>query len=393
MHSADRSTPSDAPSDSAEAIAQELLRPRSETLRPSRAVWALLSLALLVALLLWLLPLVVGASWTEISAGLGALPPWVLLAALALGALAFALEALALRAAVPGSPAPAALQAHGASMALTLLVPGGSLLGIGAVSAILHRRGLPLGAILTGIVTFSVADIAIGGIAVPLAGVLSYAALSAGTALPGTWVAVLVALLGALLSAAAVALLAHRAAFLSVLETVVALLDRGAWGAGADGADGDAVAGTVPAGQDGGTQAVIASALAVRDGAAHRLRNRGAQIALPLLLARALQLGALALAIHASGFGIGAAATVGVFLVARTVALVPLTPGGGGLTEAAAAAVLVALGMPGAAAATSALVLSLATLAAPLLLGAACGLTALLVPGRRGPGMHEGRRP
>lgn len=64
-----------------------------------------------------------------------------------------------------------------------------------------------------------------------------------------------------------------------------------------------------------------------------------------------------------------------IFALGRVLSLVPLTPGGAGVSETVGAAALVALGLGSAAAATSMLLLAVATLVVPLVAG---GLAAVL---------------
>lgn len=369
----------------ADRLAERLGWTRSPRPSTLQLLAAIASIALLGALLAWGLPWVLGTPWSEILPALAALPLLVPVGALALGAAALLAEALAVRAALPGLRLGTALQAHGAATALSLLIPGGSALGLAATWAILRRRAGHVSGALVGVLAFSAIDLVLSGIIIPVLGAASYAVLSARADLPGTWIAAVAAVLGAVLTAGGLALVLRRRTFVAVLEGITPALEL-LPGAGA-----------VLRGEDDAPSPI----LQLRDEVVARVRERWTGLLGPLVLARVLQAGALVLAVAvvttggqraagaasasgalgSAGFPVlscgGILALTGVLLVARTVALLPLTPGGGGLTEATTAALLAGLGLPGPQAATAALVLGLATLAAPLALGAALGLSAL----------------
>src|SRR5690606_16443472 len=71
------------------------------------------------------------------------------------------------------------------------------------------------------------------------------------------------------------------------------------------------------------------------------LRRRLPALALPTLAARALQFAALWLAIEAVGAEVPALFVLAVFALGRVLALVPLTPGGAGISETVSGAALV----------------------------------------------------
>lgn len=309
----------------------------------SQVVWTVLSLALLTVLLVWVLPRVLGTGWDAIGHALITLPAGVVIGAVTLGLLALVLEAVAVRVALPGVRFVPAARAHWASSALSLVVPGGSVLGLGVTGAVLHRAGARRRTIFTGIATFSVVDVLIGGILMPVLGVFSYAVLSAAHDLPGTAWAIVVTVLGVLLSALVLALALHRRTFAGLLDTA---------------------GGVLPGDRD------LGEILHVRDEVVALLRRRPVALLLPVLLARGAQFGVLLLAASATGIDLGPFTLAGIFAIARTVALVPLTPGGSGLTETVVGALLVALGASAADAAVPALLLSLATVVVPVVLGA-----------------------
>lgn len=338
---------------------------------PIRLLLAACSLVLLAVLLLWLLPRALHLDLSQILAALAGVPVPVLVAAPVLGILAVLLEALGARAALPGAPVGAVVSAQAAAGATALAIPGGSLLGIALTGTVLRRRGVAMRTIVTGIAAFSTADLLLGGAAIPLAALASYGLLGMHHELPGTLGAAVIAALGAALTLAVLALLAHRpwmARTLDVLaptlRSVLALAGRG--------------------GDDKGTseEDPASLALAARDRVAEVLRRRWAGILVPMMAARAAQCAVLWIAADALGTGIGPVTLLGVFLIGRALALVPVTPGGGGVTETAIALLLTTLGAPAAASAAIALVLGGTTWAIPLVLGGVLGIGEL-ARGRR----------
>ncbi|WP_152351706.1 lysylphosphatidylglycerol synthase transmembrane domain-containing protein [Brachybacterium subflavum] len=344
---------------------------RSDRPSPGRLLLAACSLVLLVVLLVWLLPRALHLDPAQILDALAAVPTPVLLAALVLGVLAVLLEALAARAALPGAPVGAVVSAQAAAGATALAVPGGSLLGIALTGAVLRRRGTPTRTIVTGIAAFSSADLLLGGIVIPLAALASYAALGVRHDLPGTLGATIVAALGVVLTAAVLAVLAHRPTTVRILDalgptlrTVLALAGRG----------GDAR----EEAQSRADENPAALALEARDRVARILRRRWAGILVPMLAARAAQCAVLWIAADALTSGVEPLPLLGVFLIGRALSLVPVTPGGGGITETAVALLLTALGGAPAASGATALVLGGATWAVPLVLGGVLGARELV---------------
>src|SRR5699024_7792666 len=114
-----------------------------------RLVAGLLSAALVIALLGWALPWATGASWGEITGTLTALPAWSVPAMVLLGVGALLLEAVTVRAALPGARWGGVLLAHPAAGATALAVPGGTVIGLGLMGWILRRSGLALPVVLT----------------------------------------------------------------------------------------------------------------------------------------------------------------------------------------------------------------------------------------------------
>jgi uncharacterized membrane protein YbhN (UPF0104 family) len=325
-----------------------------------RLLAAIASGLLVVALLVWGLPWATGAAWSEIAQTVAALPWWSLPAMLVLGAGALLLESLTVRAAVPGSRAAPAQLGHTASQGAALALPGGSVLGLGLLAWILRRSGIALPVVLTGILAASLVEMAITSVLVPLLGAGSYllgtAVTPAGSLAPGwLWAA-----------AAAVA-----AAVLALLLSAV-LLRRGVLSALLRQAEG-----VLP---EGAAEEIHRQ----RDALVAMLRGRAAALVLPTLAARVLQWAALWLAIRAVGAEVPLLFAIAVFALGRVLALVPLTPGGAGISETVSGAMLVGLGVASADAAAAMLLLLVAMLVVPLLSGAVAVVLALTrAPERR----------
>jgi uncharacterized membrane protein YbhN (UPF0104 family) len=314
---------------------------------------------LVLALLVWGLPWATGASWSQIAATVGALPVWALPAMVALGAAALLLEAMTVRTAVPGARYGTTLLGHTASQGAALALPGGSVLGLGLLAWILRRTGIALPVVVTGILAASLVEMAITSVLIPLLGggalLLGSAVTPTGSLQTGWLWAALVAVAGAVLALVLCAVLLRRGV-LSVL-----LSHAG---------------GLVPAG-------TAAEVLRQRDALVAMLRDRAAALALPTLAARAAQWAALWLAITAVGAEVPLLFTLAVFALGRVLALVPLTPGGAGISETVSGAVLVGLGVASADAAAAMLLLLVAMLAVPLLAGGAAVALALARAPRR----------
>lgn len=329
--------------------------------RPSKSkvVTAGLSGALVIGLLAWALPWATGASWGEIAGALSALPVWAVPVMALLGIGALLLESLTVRAALPGSRWSPVLLGHAASGATALAVPGGSLLGLGLMGWILRRAGLALPFLVTGLIAASLVEMVITSVLIPLIGLGAYALSSVvspmGIALPGALWAALLAVLGAGLALAMTALLLRR----SVLSW---FLDR----------SGESIPGHV-----------AAQVLEQRDALMGMLRGCWPGLSLPTVGARLLQWFALLLAIEVVGADVPLLLTVAIFALGRVLSLVPLTPGGAGVTEAVGGAALVALGVGAAQAASAMLLLLVTMLLVPLLCGALATVLAFtLAPGR-----------
>lgn len=333
---------------------------RPPRLTPARIVAGALSAALVIALLAWALPWATGASWAEIASTLSTLPLWAVPAMVLLGVGALLLESLTVRAALPGSRWAPALLGHSASSATALAVPGGSVLGLGLMGWILRRAGLAMPLILTGIVAASLVEMVITSVLIPLLGLAAYALSSAltpaGIALPGALWAALLALLGAVIALVLTAVLLRRPVLSRLLTQFGEVLP----------------------------ERVEALILEQRDALVGMLRRRPMRLVLPTVGARLLQWVALLLAIEAVGAAVPLALTVAIFALGRVLSLVPLTPGGAGVTEAVGAAALIGLGVAAAEAAAAMLLLLVTMLLVPLVCGALAAVVALsLAPDRR----------
>lgn len=323
-----------------------------------RILTSLGSLILVAALLGFVLPWATGATWPGILSALASLPAWSIPTVAVLGAVAVALEAVTVRTAVRGARYPTALAGHSASSALSLAIPGGSLLGPLLLGWMLRRAGLALAAIITGILTASLVETAVSTVVVPVIGLLAYAlAAPTGAAaidLPGTiWAVVIAVAMGAIALLLASLLLRRR--------PLTRLVEQ--------------LGGILPLPET--ERPLVDVVIAERDALVERVRTRTVGLLLPTLLARALQCAALALAIRASGAELPLLLVIAVFALGRVLSLVPLTPGGVGIAETAGAAALVALGIGADAAASAVLLAAIATLVVPLVMGAAAAMPTL----------------
>ncbi|WP_164740384.1 lysylphosphatidylglycerol synthase domain-containing protein [Brachybacterium saurashtrense] len=340
-------------------LQEELEAERPPRLGARRLVTGLLSAALVIVLLAVALPWATGASWAEILDALRALPVWAVPAMVLLGAGALALEALTVRAALPGASYGRALMSHAAASGTALAVPGGTTLGLGLMGWILRRGGLAVPVILTGIIAASLVEMVLTSVLIPLVGLASYAlspVLSpASLTLPGTLWAALATVLGAVLALALTAVLLRRPVLAALLRQAGSSLP-------------EHVADTI---------------LAQRDALVAMLRSRHLALIAPTAAARLLQWGALVLAAQAVGAQVPLLLTVAVFALGRLLSLVPLTPGGAGIAETVGAAALVALGVAAAEAAAAMLLLLVAMLLVPLLAGALASVAAFTLAPRQ----------
>lgn len=315
-----------------------------------------LSLLLVVVVLALALPWASGASWPQILSTLDSAPAWALPAVALLGLGALALEALTVRTAVAGSRYSSALLGHTASSGLGLALPGGSVLGLGLLGWIMRRAGLAVPVILTGIVAASLVEMVITSLLVPLVGLGAYAAGSAsgpaGIALPGAIPAAVIALLGAVVALALLTILLRR----SVLTRIISRLGE-----------------LVP-------ERIAAVILVQRDALVTMLRRRPVALLAPTCAARVLQWASLLLAMRVVGAEVPLLLTVAVFALGRLIALVPITPGGAGISETVGAAALVAFGVGPADAAAAMLLMLMTTLVVPLLAGAVSTVLSFLLP-------------
>ncbi|GAA1490261.1 lysylphosphatidylglycerol synthase domain-containing protein [Brachybacterium sacelli] len=334
---------------------------RRPTVPTGKIITGAVSLLLVVVVLTWGLPWVVGASWSQIGAALAAVPAWAPAAMVLLGLLALALETLTVRAAVTGSRYPSALLGHTASTGMGLALPGGSMLGLGLLGWILRRAGVAVPVIITGILAASLVEMAITSILVPVLGLGAYALSSlvapTGFTLPGALWAALVAMLGAVIALVLTVIALRRTVLAGLLHQL---------------------GGLVPSHLE-------AAILTQRDSLVRLLRRRPLPLLLPTLAARVVQWAALVLAVEAVGADVPLLLSTAVFALGRVLALVPVTPGGAGIGETVLAAALVALGVAAADAAAAMMLMLVATLVVPLLAGAlSIALSATLPAARRG---------
>ncbi|WP_193104818.1 lysylphosphatidylglycerol synthase domain-containing protein [Brachybacterium sp. FME24] len=325
-----------------------------------KVVTGALSVLLVAAVLAWILPWATGAQWPQIIDTLLQAPAWALPAVALLGAGALALEGLTVRTAVTGSHYSSALLGHTASTGVGLALPGGSVVGLALMGWILRRAGPAVPVIITGIIAASLVEMVITSVLIPLLGLASYAAGSllapTGIALPGAIWAALLAVLGAMIALALTTVLLRRAVLTSILDRL-----------------GDMI-----------PSHLTPMVLTQRDALVAILRRRTVPLVLPTFAARVLQWAALLVAINAVGADVPLLLTVAIFALGRVLSLVPVTPGGAGITETVGAAALVALGVGAADAAAAMLLLLITTLVVPLAAGAmAVTVSFVRAPARR----------
>lgn len=308
------------------------------------------SCVLALALLAWLMPRATGVGWAAVLAALRTAPPLslALLVLLALGALgagavgtAGAFRGLGVRRAAPISAV---------ATAVTVAVPGGATIAAGLLYAAARRAGVSRADAAAGIGLMTVAETAAGLLLVPVG---ALCLLLGAPALLGHGAGIGLAAL------AVVCLLCLVAGALLLRRDPLARLLEGA----REGLEGLGLARMLDGRLD------VADVLDVRDRAAARLRTHGALVLGAPLLIRALQLAALLVALEATGIAVAVPQAVGVLVLGRLLALLPLTPGGAGLAEAGSAALLVALGADRAGSGAAAVLVSAMTLLVPVLLG------------------------
>ena len=351
-----------------QAVARELLTPK----RPSavRIGGAVLGTALLIALLGWVLPRVAGAGWSQILAAFAQAGPVVLGGAMTAGVLAVAVGAIPLLAVrAGGAPTdrpvasfPQLAAIHAAGSGLALVLPGGGIIGVGLQALLLRRRGASVASLVAVMLAVAAVDTVLIAIALPLVGLVAYLVLAATTGAPGLVPVLIAAVVLALLAAALIPLVLSRTQFSAL----------------AHGALGSVSSLPLPLGGVGPEDVV-----AMRDRVMSALRTHTAALTLSPTLVLLLHAAVLWAAVRAVGGEIPLLGMVAVFALGRVVAMLPLTPGGAGITEAAAAMLLVRMGMPGAEAAAAVLISLVTTLIVPTLLMAVTAPALLLGRSRR----------
>lgn len=326
---------------------------RRPSLSPGRIMLAIGSVLLVLALLWFGLPWATGSSRTQIITALMSVPAWAPVVMVLLGVLTIALEALTVSAAARGAGYVRSLHAHAAASGMMLVIPGGGLAGMGLMAWLLHRAGLTIGVILLGIITASLVEVVVSSVLLSLVGLGAWAVTVYGTGasldLPGGIGAVLGILGIAAVSLALGAVLLNRSLLDSLLSRLELISDD--------------------------ARQVRDVVMPLRDGLVELLATRWVALLLPTLAARVVQAAAFVLALQAVGAELSLTAAVAVFALARVLSLVPITPGGAGVTETVGAAALVALGLGAGPAASAMLLFALVTLVVPVLAGGAAAVT------------------
>ncbi|MCS6711338.1 flippase-like domain-containing protein [Brachybacterium sp. EF45031] len=312
-----------------------LTRPR----RPP-VLRTLLSLALAVLLIGVVLPWLLDVSWPQILRVVGAADPLLVGVMVLVGAGTLLCEVGALRAAMLPLRGAEALRLGTALQALALAVPGGGPIGIAALLVAVRRRGVSVADALTGVAILSLMDLLLSSL-LPLVGAVALTIADAGP----LWLRLVLAVSGVLglgLGGAVLALLLRPGSLDGVLARLEFLPPESA------------------------RELVRTQQFRSR----RLLAEHGLAVAGLPVASRLLQLVAWFLALAATGVAVGPAAAIGVFALGRSLAQLPLTPGGTGITEAASAAALSTLGVDAAEAAAASLLPSLALVVLPLVLGA-----------------------
>jgi uncharacterized membrane protein YbhN (UPF0104 family) len=283
--------------------------------------------ALVSGALVGLLPRLSGTRWHEVARLLAVVPPGTLLVLVLLWAAGVVGHTWVQCAALPGLGRRRALMLNAATSAVSGAVPGGGPLSLAATWAMLRSWGFSRGATTTYTVV-TTAVVALGKVLVPLPAAVAVVLVTDVDLPPGPRHAVVAGVVVAAVVALVVATAAVGARGLVPLRDLVR-----------------------------GTRAVV------RRGWVGLLAGSLAQLAAQFLL--------LLAALRAVGAPVGPLTVLLAFAAGRLASLLPVTPGGVGLTEAVTTAALVALGCPGTAAVSGPLLFTAVVIGAELPLGAA----------------------
>ncbi len=324
---------------------------------PRRTARVVLSLALAAGLLALALPKVTGSAWKTTFDRLGTLSPWQAVALVALWLLGLYAHTFVLTAAMPRLTHRRALAMNLSGSAVSNIVPFGGALGMGLNYRMVRSWG------------HDRADFA------PFTTVTTLIAVLIKLALPVLALVLLVTTGGHSTRTLRLAALFAALALAAALAVITALVVDGR-AAGAAGRVGQRVADRV------GRLVAVARHRDVR-GAVHGVRERvrgvlvtgWRRMLLGALAYAALQASLLWVVLHMLGSELGPVAVFAGFAVGRLFTLLVVTPGGVGSSEAASAAVLVALGGDPVAIASGVVLFSALTFALEIPVG---GVTALL---------------
>lgn len=336
-------------------VEDHLTEPTS--LDAKKVILGVLSALLACAVVLWGLPWAARTTWAQIGAALAATPVWLVALAIAAGLLSVTVGALPLSAlrSLDSSfraPMPVLVGAYASGNALALSVPGGGVMGVSTQGIVFRRAGARISSLLAVLLAVTLVDLAVTSIALPLLGIAGYGTLLAtGHGAGLGWLAAL---------AAAIAVVTTLGVCL-LIPTRFDGLVRGAF---------ESLPAALLPGKNLTPEAVIATHRNV--GAV--LRHHPLRMILPPLIVAACQAVVLWAALQAAGSGLGLLGITVAFTLGRVAALIPVTPGGAGVSESVVALCLVALGVPGQIAAGAALMSLLTTVIVPVLAGALAAL-------------------
>lgn len=316
------------------------------------------AVVLVVGLLGFAMPRLLGTSWSEIGSTLAGVPVPTLLICLVLELVVMVLWAVQFRAALPGVRYGTALQAHMTSNALNSGVPFGGPLSLAAMLAMLRPAGFGVVAIALALTLTGLVD-TIVRVALPFVAMLLLTA--AGEELPtGILVAAVIAgVLGLLVIALVIAVGASDRATRAVAEPLQDTA-RQVWG----------LIGRDPAAVD-----LVEGASALRRRAVGIVGGRWAALTAPALVEPVLQATVFVLCARAVGVDLVLPVLAACWVLGRLLATIQITPSGVGIVETGTAAALVFFGAGPGAAAAAALLYTLFVVVLPLPFGAAAGLS------------------
>ncbi len=313
-------------------------------LQPKHVVVSALSLCLAAALIVFLIPVVVGTGWSEAFAVMHNLSWWDVAAMTGLWALGLWLYTFVYTASLPGLTHSKALSLNLTGSLVSNVLPFGGAAGVATTYGLTYWWGFRPGATSLMILVSGLANVVIR-VVLPLVGMVALV-LTGGTVV-GISTAVLIPPMVVLLLVAAVliaVMISHRCAR-------------------AVGAAADWLFSVIPLVRDSrvGHRDWTATAVALQVQAAMVLRRGWWKIAFGMAAYYASEIAFFGIAIHSLGSDIGWVQIIAAFALSRVLTSVVVTPSGVGISEAGTAALLLAFGVDPAVAAASVVILNFYT--------------------------------